>query len=156
VAVLLIVFSYWFARIPELSGAERNILADRFRFTRLALPEVPGTPTRFEPFTLDHSAPTYDAATMAPLGAIPGDFNDDGLTDILICYAGPTAFAFLLKAEGFPANASRLTRDSHKPFEIYPRMEQWNSSAATADMDGDGQVNLIIGNYCQDGAPIPG
>ena len=46
VAVALIVSLYGFARLPRLSVAQREELASRFQFTRLALPEVPGQPLR--------------------------------------------------------------------------------------------------------------
>jgi enediyne biosynthesis protein E4 len=213
IAIILVIITYWFARIPDLSEAERTQLAGKFKFTRFTLPEVPGrepqsfrtvhpsmkniiawisavgasvslndldgdglpndivnvdprtdqvivspapdTPVRFEAFTLDHTGFTYDPATMAPMGILPGDFNEDGLVDITVYYAGRTPIAFLRKGGNGPAGSSKLAKDSYVPCEIYPHSELWNSSAATmADLDGDGHTDLIIANYFQDGAAV--
>ncbi|HKY04702.1 MAG TPA: CRTAC1 family protein [Blastocatellia bacterium] len=213
VAILLVSTTYWLALIPDLSEAQRNQLASRFKFTRFTLPVVqgkaqktvrqvhpsmenisawissvgasvalndldgdglpndicyidprtddiivspaPGTHARFEPFALDHTTMVYNPDTMAPMGAIPSDYNEDGITDILVYYAGRTPVAFLRRGEKVPGALSPLTRDSYVPCEIYPRSELWNSSAATvADLDGDGHFDLIVGNYFQDGAAI--
>jgi hypothetical protein len=209
IAVLLVIVTYWFARIPDLSEAESSMLADRFKFTKFTLPEVsgrehqtfrsvhpsmkgisawissvgasvclndldgdglpndivnvdprtdqvivspaPGTSARYEPFALEPLGGSYNPATMAPMGALPGDFNEDGLVDVIVYYAGRTPIAFLRKA----ASPARLTKDSYALCEIYPRLELWNSSAATvADVDGDGHVDLILANYFQDGAAV--
>ncbi len=207
-AALLIVISYWFARLPVLSSAERESLADRFRFVSAELPEVggprrkvrpvrrgvegisawissvgasialsdfdgdglpndlcyidprsdqviiapaPGTPARYRPFAFDHAKIDYDPRTMAPMGIAPGDLNEDGLMDMLVVYAGRTPLVFL-RREG---STSPLSNDSFSVQEVYPRNEGWNSSAATlADLDGDGHLDIIIGNYFQDGAPV--
>lgn len=213
IAIILVIVTYWFARIPDLSEADRSLLADRFKFTKFTLPEVPGpqhktsrnvhpsmksisawissvgasvslndldgdgmpndivnvdprtdqiivspapgTSARYEPFALDHKDVSYNPATMAPMGAMPGDFNEDGIVDIIVYYAGRPPIAFLRKGGNETASQARLTKDSYAPCEIYPRLELWNSSAATvADVDGDGHDDLIVANYFQDGAAV--
>ena len=42
---------------------------------------VPGTPQRYEPFVLDPAPLPYAAASTAPMGAVAGDFNEDGWMD---------------------------------------------------------------------------
>jgi hypothetical protein len=213
IIILMILATYWFTRLPDLSEAESITLASRFKFTRFTLPEVtgrahqssrsvhpsmqgisawisavgasvalndldgdglpndvvyidprtdqvivtpaPSTPARFDPFALDHTGFTYNPQTMAPMGALPGDFNEDGITDILVYYAGRTPVAFLRKVEKHSEDTFRLTKQSYVPREIYPQEEIWNSSAATiADLDGDGHADLIVANYFQDGAAV--
>src|SRR5438876_8948469 len=51
---------------------------------------APGTPQRYAPFALEAAPLRYDEATMAPMGCLPGDYNEDGLTDILVYYWGRT------------------------------------------------------------------
>jgi hypothetical protein len=213
IAIVLIAWAYWFAQLPELPVVERKSLADRFKFARQTLPEVPGgaqksvravhpslrmisawissvgasvalndldgdglpndvcsidprtdqviitpvpgTPPRYQPFALDHSQIIYDAATMAPMGVLPGDLNEDGLVDILVYYAGRPPVAFLRRSEQASRIAGQLTPGDYAPCEVYPHLERWNSSAATlADLDGDGHADLILGNYFQDGARL--
>src|SRR5262249_6326909 len=39
---------------------------------------APGTRARYAPFALDPAPLPFDRATMAPMGCLPGDFNEDG------------------------------------------------------------------------------
>ena len=50
---------------------------------------VPGTGARYRAFALDpgRGCPTT-GATMAPMGCLPGDFNEDGRMDVLVYYWG--------------------------------------------------------------------
>src|SRR2546425_620507 len=45
---------------------------------------APGTGNRYQPFALTPAPLPYDAATMAPMGALAGDFNEDGVMDVLV------------------------------------------------------------------------
>jgi enediyne biosynthesis protein E4 len=115
---------------------------------------VPGTTARYEPFAL-HPAPLpYSKATTAPMGSLLGDLNEDGLIDVLVYYWGRTPVVFLRKLE--PASGSQyLNANSFVRCEVMPNIERFYTNAATlADLDGDGHVDLIIGNYFQDGAQI--
>ena len=68
---------------------------------------VPGTPPRYAPFDLDPAPLPYDPATMAPMGCLPGDLNEDGSADILVYYWGRTPVAFLARgAQGAAARAA--------------------------------------------------
>ncbi len=112
------------------------------RIDQVIISPVPGTPERYEPFTLDHSKVRYDEITMAPIGCLPNDMNEDGQMDILVYYWGRTPIAFLNNA------GSNLSAASYTPAEIMPGEEVWWSSAATfADFDGDGHADLVITNY---------
>jgi hypothetical protein len=111
---------------------------------------APGTGSRFAPFALDAAPLPYDAATMAPMGALAGDFNEDGLLDVLVYFWGRTPVIYLRHAPG-----ASLARASYTATELTTNGERWYSNGAVqADLDGDGHVDLIIGNYFPDGARI--
>ena len=65
------------------------------RIDKVIVAPVPGTPARYQPFALDPITLPYDQATMAPMGCLPGDFNEDGLQDVLAYYWGRTPIAFI-------------------------------------------------------------
>lgn len=124
------------------------------RTDRVIVAPVPGTPARYQPFTLDPKLIPYDEATMAPMGCLPNDLNEDGSMDVLVYYWGRTPIAFLNTK---PDAASRqvLSTDSYVAREVIPTGGRWYTNAATlADLDGDGHADLIVGNYFQDDAQI--
>jgi hypothetical protein len=207
-ALALVAALYGFARLPTLTQPERDALASRFAFARVALPRLPGvepkgvrqvhpslanisgwissvgaaaaltdldgdglandvcwvdtrvdrvlvapapgTGDRFPLFTLDPSPLPYDARTMAPMGCLPGDFNEDGMTDLLVYYWGRSPVLFLRRGV---AGAPRA--ELYKPVEVAPGGERWYTNAlSSADVDGDGHLDLIVGNYFQDQSHI--
>jgi len=122
------------------------------RTDQVILAPAPGTALRYEPFALD-AGPLFDAAVMAPMGCLPGDVNEDGLMDIVVTYWGRTPIAFLARKPD--KGKLSLSNKSYKPVEIIGGSQRWFSGAATlADLDGDGHLDLVIGNYFKDGARI--
>ena len=118
------------------------------RIDKVIVAPVPGTPARYQPFSLDPITLPYDKATMAPMGCLPGDFNEDGLEDVLAYYWGRTPVAFI-------KNKTPLSPDSYTATEVVPGNARWYTNAATlADIDGDGHTDLVIGNFFPDGARI--
>ncbi len=86
------------------------------------------------------------------MGSVPGDFNEDGLTDVLVYYWGRTPVLFIRNDDGA---AGGLAPGSYTPSELMPTAERWyTNAAAQADLDGDGHLDLVIGNYFPDGARI--
>jgi hypothetical protein len=128
---------------------------------------VPGTGPRYAPFALDRSFwshNSYDPSTIAPMGTLAGDFNEDGLMDVMVYFWGRTPVLYLRKAAGSaepdPNQRARplsaqLSPEAFVPVELSDSGERWYSNAAVqADLDGDGHVDLLIGNYFQDGARV--
>ena len=120
------------------------------RIDKVIVAPVPGTPARYQPFSLDPMNLRYDAATMAPMGCLPGDFNEDGLEDVLVYYWGRTPIIFTKRA-----SVSALDANSYTRSELVSGDARWYTNAATlADIDGDGHTDLIIGNFFPDGSRI--
>ncbi|HSK29777.1 MAG TPA: VCBS repeat-containing protein, partial [Candidatus Limnocylindria bacterium] len=121
------------------------------RIDKVIVAPVPGTPARYQPFSLEPLTVAYDSATMAPMGCLPGDFNEDGRTDILAYYWGRTPVIFI-KHEN---TSQGLNGNSYTRSELVQGGARWYTNAATlADIDGDGHSDLIIGNFFPDGARI--
>ena len=119
------------------------------RIDKVIVAPVPGTPARYQPFSLDPITLPYDKATMAPMGCLPGDFNEDGLQDVLAYYWGRTPVVFIKQS------STSLKANSYTRSEVVPGGARWYTNAATlADIDGDGHTDLIIGNFFADGARI--
>ncbi len=88
------------------------------RIDKVIVAPVPGTPARYQPFTLDPLTLPYDPATMAPMGCLPGDFNEDGLQDVLAYYWGRTPVAFI-KRDRTSRSTPTATREA-KSFPAAP------------------------------------
>jgi hypothetical protein len=111
------------------------------RFDSVTVAPVPGTGARYAPLQLDPRPLRFRARTMAPMGCLPADLNEDGRLDLLVYYWGRTPVEFIRRGDG--RYAAR---------ELVAGAQVWNTNAATqADVDGDGHPDLVIGNYFRDG-----
>lgn len=125
------------------------------RVDKVIVAPVPGTeeaPSRkgrtYQPFALDSSL--VDPAKMAPMGAVCGDFNEDGLMDVLVYYWGRSPIIFYRKSAGPLTGA-----DDFRPVPLTTDGQRWFTNAVVlTDLDGDGHLDLVIGNYFEDGSEI--
>ena len=92
----------------------------------------------------------YDA-TMAPMGCVPADVNEDGTTDFIVYYWGRSPVLFLNKVRGtaHPRGSNFTAAELISPEQI------WNTTAVNiGDLDGSGHLSIIVGNYFPDGARV--
>jgi hypothetical protein len=138
-------------------GLPNDLISIDPRTDLVTVAPAPGTGNRYAPFTLQPAPLPYDPRTMAPMGVLAGDFNEDGLMDILVYYWGRSPVIFLRrKTAGVkPGAPAAISAADYAPVELSAAGERWFSNGAVeADLDGDGHVDLLIGNYFQDGGHI--
>ncbi len=135
-------------------GLANDICQIDTRIDQIIISSAPGTPKRYESFVLDQGNirnVRVDISTMAPVGCIPNDMNEDGHMDLLVYYWGRTPVAFLNNG------TASLTAQNYTPVEIMPGDNVWWSSGGTfADFDGDGHSDLLITNYFPDNTALLG
>ena len=133
-------------------GVSNDLCSVDPRTDQVTVAPALGTGARYQPFLLD-AGRLFDPTVMAPMGCLPGDLNEDGLMDLVVTYWGRTPIVFL--ARKTEATKASLSSESYKPRESVTGGERWFTGAATlADVDGDGHLDLVIGNYFKDGARI--
>ncbi len=134
-------------------GLSNDLCLTDPRIDQAVVTPAPSRGKAYEPFALD-AAPLGISDTMAPMGCVPGDFNEDGAIDLLVYYWGRTPVIFQNEGgRGEPLTASSFTPTDLLPGKPGPRYTGplWNSNtAAVADFDGDGHDDIYIGNYFPD------
>ncbi|WP_248965408.1 CRTAC1 family protein [Sphaerisporangium perillae] len=136
-------------------GLSNDLCIVDTRIDQAVVTPTPGAAgARYAPFALNPGAlPMNDH--MAPMGCVPGDYNEDGRIDLLVYMWGRTPIVYLAKP-----GATRLDAGAYQATELVPGANsangeytgpQWNTNTATvADFDGDGHDDIFIGNYFAD------
>ena len=119
------------------------------RTDQIVIAPVPGTGDRYKPFALNQGS-LFNRDRMAPLGVLLSDVNEDGHVDAVVYYAGRSPLIFLWR----PSNGSSLSAANYVARDIFPTEIWMTGSATTADLDGDGHLDLIFANYFKDGSDI--
>jgi hypothetical protein len=135
-------------------------LRDRGQYTDLCLVDprddsvtvrpVPGGPDPYQPVRLSPAGVRYDT-TMAPMGCVPADLDEDGDLDLLVYYWGRSPILFVNRAQAEVAPND----GTFQAVELLDPTEVWNSTALNVgDVDGDGHLDVLVGNYFPDGARV--
>jgi len=134
-------------------GLSNDLCRVEPRTRDIIISPAPGTGERYKPFVLD-AGPLFNPGTMAPIACFVGDFTEDGLSDLMAIYHGRSPVLFLRRdAAEAGGQPPPLEATAFKVAALIPgHTEPWYTSAGTlADMDGDGHIDLVLGNYHRDG-----
>lgn len=97
--------------------------------------------------TLAPLAPSGAAGVIAPMGCRLADLNSDGWTDVLIYYWGRHPLLFTNNGR-WNFSAAELVSVSETDLEWF------SSSALIADLNGDGLLDIFVGNYFAEGSEL--
>lgn len=156
-------------------GVANDTCAVEPRTGEVVVAPAPGTGERFQPFALGAET-AWTPGKMVPTGCKIGDFNEDGRADLLVAFVGRTPLLFLRRApepaapaaptegeiapadgEIAPPPPAPLALASYAVQPLMPADEPWwTSTILQVDLDVDGHLDLVIGNYFPDGQVIFG
>jgi enediyne biosynthesis protein E4 len=124
--------------------------------TRIDLVVIRSLTQRYPSFSLPVTLGPHAAGTVAPMGCLIGDFNEDGLPDLMVYFWGRPPVAYLRRPAASLQSDTELLAVRANTFvavDVADARQRWFTNALTlADMDGDGHMDLVIGNYfCDEG-----
>ena len=95
---------------------------------------------------VDVTTPANSGDTGFSQGIAVGDVNEDGFSDLLVLNYGPNTLLINNGDGTFSDTTDRLGVDENKT--------EWSSSAAIADIDGDGLADLTVLTYGTGSDPV--
>jgi hypothetical protein len=131
-------------------GLSNDLVYTDPRTEQVIVTPAPGTGARYAPFAL--AVGGYDRPHVGTAGTLVGDWNEDGRPDVLVHFLGRGPLFFLGKGGSSPGSVSAA---DFEPREVAAtaRDQRWfTATAVQADLDGDGRLDLILGNYFPDGS----
>ncbi|MFE0023808.1 CRTAC1 family protein [Amycolatopsis sp. NPDC059021] len=90
--------------------------------------------------------PPYDADKQAPMGCRLADIDGNGWTDVLVYFWGRAPVAFL--------NFGGWRFEPHEVLPNGANLDWYTNTAVFADLNGDGVLDIFIGNYFGDGSEL--
>jgi hypothetical protein len=104
-------------------GLSNDLCIVDTRIDQVVVTPTPGAGgDRYRPFALDADGlPTNHA--MAPMGCVPGDYNEDGRIDLLVYLWGRTPIVHLARPD-----EKKLTADAFEATELVPGPNSTNGS----------------------------